>query len=418
MIFWVVALAAAAAVAILVARPLFAGRRAAAPRAAHDMQVFRDQLAALDRDVERGVIPPSESEGARAEISRRLLAAAEEAERAPGAGPAPGGTSRLAALGVVAAATAGAAALYLTLGAPGAPDLPLQERLAALQEQARDRASQAEAERELAENAPESAAAAPDTPETAQMRALVERLKKVLEDRPDDVRGHRLLADSLRRLGAFPEALAAQRKLMALLGESAEADDYATTGELMILAVNGYVSPEAEDMLKAALTRDPTHASARFYAGLALAQNGRPDLALPLWAQLVRDGPADAPWIPMVRAQIDELAAASGLPRPALPAPPASAAPGPSRDDVEAASRMTDDERREMIEGMVSRLGERLAEEGGPPEDWARLVSALGVLGRTAQAREILDEARGHFAGDAAAEAALDDAARRAGLER
>jgi cytochrome c-type biogenesis protein CcmH len=67
---------------------------------------------------------------------------------------------------------------------------------------------------------------------------------------------------------------------------------------------------------------------------------------------------------------------------------------------------------------MVSGLGERLAAEGGPPEDWAQLIRSLGVLGRRDEAARILAEARDAHAGDAAALASIEAAARDAGLAR
>ena len=38
---------------------------------------------------------------------------------------------------------------------------------------------------------------------------------------------------------------------------------------------------------------------------------------------------------------------------------------------------------------MVNQLSERLASEGGSPEEWARLIAALGVLGEGQRAIEI-----------------------------
>jgi cytochrome c-type biogenesis protein CcmH len=70
----------------------------------------------------------------------------------------------------------------------------------------------------------------------------------------------------------------------------------------------------------------------------------------------------------------------------------------------------------EMIRGMVSGLSERLATEGGPPSDWARLISALGVLGQTDEARAILEEARAQFSEDATALDMFTRAAERAGI--
>ena len=44
---------------------------------------------------------------------------------------------------------------------------------------------------------------------------------------------------------------------------------------------------------------------------------------------------------------------------------------------------MTPEDRQAMIQGMVDGLADRLATEGGPVEDWARLITSLGVLGET-----------------------------------
>jgi cytochrome c-type biogenesis protein CcmH len=60
---------------------------------------------------------------------------------------------------------------------------------------------------------------------------------------------------------------------------------------------------------------------------------------------------------------------------------------------------MPPEERMQMIRGMVDGLGERLASEGGTAEEWARLITALGVLGDTDRARLIWQEAQNNFVG-------------------
>ena len=60
---------------------------------------------------------------------------------------------------------------------------------------------------------------------------------------------------------------------------------------------------------------------------------------------------------------------------------------------------MTPEDRQAMIEGMVEQLGARLAQEGGPAEDWARLITSLAQIGRMDQARAIYAEAQQRFAG-------------------
>ena len=77
---------------------------------------------------------------------------------------------------------------------------------------------------------------------------------------------------------------------------------------------------------------------------------------------------------------------------------------------MEAAAEMSVEDRMAMIEEMVAGLNDRLASEGGPAEDWARLIGAYGVLGRDDAARAILAEAREVFAGDAPAQAMFDQA--------
>lgn len=69
-----------------------------------------------------------------------------------------------------------------------------------------------------------------------------------------------------------------------------------------------------------------------------------------------------------------------------------------------------------MIQGMVQGLSDRLATEGGPASDWARLISALVVLGETENATAILQEAREIFAASPADLALIDNAATQAGL--
>ena len=182
----------------------------------------------------------------------------------------------------------------------------------------------------------------------------------------------------------------------------------------VVLAAGGYVSPEAEQALSRALQLDPQNGPARYYWGLMMAQTGRPDQAFRIWDRLLRAGPPDAPWIPPIRAQIEEIAARAGVDY-AMPDPGTGQA-GPSRADIEAAGQMSAEERMQMIEGMVSSLSNRLATEGGPPTEWARLINALGVLGRGEEARGIYDEAIGVFADDPGALDLIQQAGERAGV--
>lgn len=60
---------------------------------------------------------------------------------------------------------------------------------------------------------------------------------------------------------------------------------------------------------------------------------------------------------------------------------------------------MSPEQREEMVRNMVANLSDRLARDGGGPQQWAQLIRALGVLGDTEQAGRIWAEAQQLFAG-------------------
>jgi cytochrome c-type biogenesis protein CcmH len=222
------------------------------------------------------------------------------------------------------------------------------------------------------------------------------------------------LAQHEYNLGNFKAASQAKSREIELLTGDASPADYTELAEMMIAATGGYVSPEAEGALNQALRRDPNHGPARYYWGLMLAQVDRPDLAFGLWSQTLRNGPEGAPWINAIRQNIEDMAWRAGI-QYQLPEP-GTTAPGPDADDVAAAQEMTTEERQEMIRGMVDRLSDRLATDGGAPDEWARLIAALGVLGERDRAQAILKEAQQVFAGNDAALAMIVSAGIQAGL--
>jgi cytochrome c-type biogenesis protein CcmH len=380
--FWVVATAISAAVAVVL---LAALRRATGPgpAAMQDIQVYKDQLAEVERDLARGTIGADEAQRLRTEVSRRLL----EADRAlaKDALPLREGSAVLPTV-MVLVAVAASLGLYIWLGAPGYPDLPLKERLAFSDQRMASRPSQAEA----VAAAPKPAPPADLDPE---FMGLMEKLRSAVASRPKDLPGLELLSRNEAVLGNFAAAETAQRQLIAVKGAAVTAADHAALAEIMIGAANGYVSPEAEAALVAALQLDPANPTARYFSGLMFSQAGRFDRTFVLWRALLEEGPPDAPWIAPIRAAMEEVAYRAGI---NYQLPPER---GPSQADIEAAANMTPEERQAMIEGMVAQLSDRLASEGGAVEDWGRLIRSLAELKRVDEAQEIYDEAKTRFAG-------------------
>jgi len=335
-----------------------------------DLEVYRDQLDEVARDRATGLIGEAEAEAARLEVSRRLLAAAESAEAARPSGSASSLWWRrgVAGLALIALPVV-AAGFYMKLGSPQLPGEPLAFR----------------------EHSPH---------ENQSLASLVSQAEAHIERNPNDGRGWEVLAPVYLRMGRFHDAVKARRNALTLNGETA--DRQADLGEALVMAENGIVTAEARQAFERAVALDGKQFKARFFIGMAQEQDGRKDEAVKTWQALIAEAPNDAPWVPSVRQAL----AALGAPATNTPAPPAqdagaSQTPGPSTEDVAAASKMTEAERGDMIKGMVSRLAERLAQDGSDVDGWLRLMRAYMVLGETDKATAATADARKALGADA-----------------
>ena len=345
-------------------------RPSAAARGDYDLAVYRSQLDEVERDVERGILAPDLAEATRLEIKRRMLAAAGGADPqtvAPAAGTvAPAWRGAMLALMVVLVPAA-SIGLYLLVGSPTVPDQPLAARSVATRTAAQER---------------------------AEMERLTARLAQQMEKQPDRVDGWLLLGRSLRTIANYDEAMRAFERALALTGRAP--DVLSEYGELLVLAHGGRVAEPARRVFEETLKAVPTEPRARYYLGLAKAQQGDPRAALQDWVDLIAVSPPDAPWLADIRREIQGVAAAAGIdaktlaPRTGLSAP---AAPGPSAEDAKAAAEMSPAERDAMIRGMVEGLAERLKDQPDDADGWRRLARAYEVLGEPEKAKDALAQA-------------------------
>ena len=397
--FFISASAMTLMVAVVLIQSVRRAGTAAPAGGAEDLIIYRDQLAEVDRDLARGVLPVEEAGRLRTEVQRRMLEVGRTQPVTPTQTPV---HPALVAF-VVLLALAGSAALYMSLGAPGYPDLPISDRMANAEAAYQDRPSQ---------DTLEAAQPAFTPPADADKITLdiLDQLRKSVAERPDDLQGHIFLSQQEASLGNFAAARKAQHAVIRLKGAQASADDYAQLGVMMIYAAQGIVSPEAEAALTETLKRDPTQPAARFYMGLMAAQVGRPDKTFPLWKALLDEGPDTAPWIPVITERLQNIADAAGIP---YQAPEAK---GPTAGDMANAAQMSPEDRQKMIEGMVGGLESRLMAEGGLIEDWTKLINALGVLKATDRAKAAYTKAQADFAGKPGELSALKAAATAAGV--
>jgi len=324
--------------------------------------VYRDQLDELERDRARGLIEKASAEAARTEIERRILA---EAGRHQGDRPAPAGGAGprvILALGVVALAVV----LYGVLGSPDLPDRPLASR---------DDVEQ-------------------PVDGTEEMQPLIARAEARVVNDPFDLEGWVLLANTYAFAERFDDAARAMTEALAL--DQSNADHYARFGEFVTLSRAGAVTPAARLAFAQALQLDPGQPVARYYEGVARAQDGDVAGALVVWRALLADSPPDAPWTVQLQRHIADAEDLAGGDMVTAETPP----PGPTEEDIAAAAEMTADEQLEMIRGMVDGLAARLEGEPDNLEGWARLAQSYAVLGEWQSARDAYDHALGLAPGD------------------
>jgi cytochrome c-type biogenesis protein CcmH len=334
-----------------------------ADRNAYDRAVFRDQLAELDRDLERGVIGPAEAEAARNEVSRRLIGAAERPpEKRSAVAPA-------VALLCVLLVPLVALPLYYKAGSPALPGVPLAPRLA-----------EAEAK--------------------GDYEALIVKVEQHLASNPDDLEGWKVLAPAYARGFRFADSVEAHRNIVRL--SPPDALNLANYAEAMVMAGQGMVSAEAHDIFGKALALDPKLPKARFFDALALKQEGKTEEAKAAFEAFLKDTPEDAPWRPMLLAEMQEL----GAKPPAL-----------DSETMASAQNMAPEDQQAMIRSMVDGLEEKLAANPDDLEGWLRLIRSRAVLGEAGKAKAAYDKALAHYSGNADALAQISALAKDMSLQ-
>jgi cytochrome c-type biogenesis protein CcmH len=133
-----------------------------------------------------------------------------------------------------------------------------------------------------------------------------------LERAPDDVDGWALLARSYLMVGDNDRAAEASLHVGALRAN--DPGQLAREAETRITDAGGTVEPMARRLIEGTLALDPANVRARFFEGLAQAQDDQSRQALQTWLALEADAPADAPWLAGLRANIERLVEQTGIP--------------------------------------------------------------------------------------------------------
>ena len=374
-----------------------------------DLKFYKSQLSEIGRDIAKGAISTEEAEQLKVEVSRRIL---KNKNQSLLKFSFQSTNSRLKFAFILGIFTSFLSlGLYSSLGSLGYFDFSQENRIEAAKLLKETRPSQHEAWDALSDEK------TINTPE-GEMGKIITKLRKISQERPNDITGLRYLVRTEASLNNFENAAIAQMSLVKLLGEQVLTEDLYQLAELMVISLNGYVSPEAEAVFRKVLAKDDDNGGALYYLGLMYANLDRPDLSFEIWRKLLNRGPDDAPWVPLIRQQIMEVAWRAGQNRYELPAKTKISPNGPTQADIEASNEMTADERQEMISNMVESLANRLASEGGTSDEWARLIKALSVLGDSDRAKKIWAEALNIYSNSPADLRVINNIAKEIGISR
>jgi cytochrome c-type biogenesis protein CcmH len=473
MILWLIfALMTLAAIAA-VWWPL--ARRQKSVRSGSDIAVYRDQLEEIGRDEAASRIGNVEAEAARIEVSRRLIAAAETAKAAStAAAPASPGRYRWATLAAaIVLLPLGAGITYLSLGSPnlvpvsmnaaGQEPLPggIENTVAEVETYLENNPKNGRgwellapvylrlgrfndavrARRNALEIFGPDAARLGDLGEaiimasngvvTPEAKSLFERANAA---EPEDVMAQYYLGLSAKQEGRRDEAV---QRWTALVSSAREGAEWLPLVKNALAKVDEK-GPSVAAAPPPAAVAPPEHNGGAIEAMVErLAERLKNDGSdVPGWVQLVRSyrvlGKSDKVKIAIADAhaalandqealqRLDQGLVAldtEGASGPAAAAPAPSAPKGPSASEVAAAAEMAPADRNGMIEGMVARLAQKMAENGSDVDGWLRLIKAYAVLGERDKALAAAANARSALAGNSDNLRRIGDLAKELGLE-
>lgn len=396
MLLWAILTVIAVVVAAACTVPLVRRYEARPSARAAALTILGEQLADIDTQVASGAIDPAQADALRTEVKRRMLTSPTTEAAARPLGPA---TLSKLAVGLAAIVAVAGTFLYTSLGRP---DLATDPALITAGNTA------------VAPDAASTAAA------NADVASMVTQLETRMKDNPNDAEGWRMLGWSYFQTSRFKESADAYGKAVAL---TPTASGYASAyGEALVQAAGGRMTKEALTQFRAANMLDKQDARARYFLGVAKAENGDRRGAVDDWLALLSESPADAPWAGELRRVILETARADGrdvsasLGGPAAGGPAVTAAPNPSAEQVQAVQALPQQDQQAMIRGMVDSLAAKLKANPKDPEGWVRLMRARLVLGDRAAAATAKRDAQAALAGDPAGTATVTQGAAALGL--
>lgn len=243
----------------------------------------------------------------------------------------------------------------------------------------------------------------------AELGTPLDRLEERVAETPDDGAAWQELGFLRFEQGEYGAAAAAYRKAAEIA--PGEAVLWSALGEALVMdSKRDPLPPEALAAFERAVKIDADDPRARYFLAVKRDLDGDHRAALDEWLSLLGDTPQGAPWEEDLVRTIEQVGRINGIAIDAdvervqaaratagvsagerLTA--AGAIPGPTSAQIAAASAIPPGEQRQMAEGMVASLEQKLSASPANVDGWVMLMRSRMTLGQPDRARKALADA-------------------------
>jgi cytochrome c-type biogenesis protein CcmH len=237
----------------------------------------------------------------------------------------------------------------------------------------------------------------------AQVADSIDDLERRAQSAPNDAGAWQKLGFARFDQGQYAEAARAYARATEISPGNAVL--WSSLGEARVMAsTSDPMPPAALDAFRKAVALDPKDPRARYFMAVQKDLTGDHRGAIGDWLALLKDTPAGAPWDNDLQRTIEQVGminrivvagqiATATANRLTAPAAAGAAVPGPSPEQLAAATSLPPGTQQEMAEGMVARLAQKLKADPANVDGWIMLMRSYKTLGRDSQARGALTSA-------------------------
>ncbi len=242
-----------------------------------------------------------------------------------------------------------------------------------------------------------------DSPPVAAPSDSIGDLRQHAQKAPDDAGAWQQLGYAEFDAGNYDQAVRSYERATQISPGNAVL--WSSLGEARVMASQHDPMPAAAlDAFRKAIALDPKDPRSRYFLAVEKDLKGDHKGAIADWLALLKDTPVGAPWDDDLQRTIEQVGkinkiavanriATATANRPAAQPSGGLMLPGPTKEQLAAASSIPPSQQRTMAEGMVSQLAQRMKNDPSNIDGWIMLMRSYRQLGRNGDARAALASA-------------------------